>query len=462
VKRDIFLLLTISCIITVLFGGLFVRGIKDVSLIENRTLTNFPKVSMLELFETNYQDQFEKALSDQLLFGGTIKAAYITMKNNNVQFMVSLLKKVEEFSHILDQKEEQPETTKVASQSLEKAQSQTTSESVNPLEKQEEDRLNQDVLSTQEQRVSLIREPAYTSFEIALTPRGNGLIEIDDTRHLIYPNNNVKQPHDLIISKIDNINTLVKNYPTLNYFCYYIETDMDVEFVDGKISHFIVNPFFSRLDHKIEKAALYINEPKEYQTFFYKTDHHWDVKGQLQGYQDIIRLTKGLQEPLRTTEEVYIEGLKYYGSKSRISNDYEIYDDFKVLIADLSEHKEYVNDVEQLYDRKEAYVSGTYTKTEGVSYYGNCNGGDYGLVTYDYNQPDKSNILIFVDSFSNPINSFIASHFNKTYIVDLRYYKDTYGVDFDFGDFTKEHEIRDVLFMGYYLFYANDIFLVTD
>ena len=448
-KRDIFLLIAIIFIITTLFGGLFVRGIKDVSIVENRTLTHFPKLSMTELMDTNYQKQFEKALSDQMLFGGTLKAAYNTMKNNNVEFVVSILKTAQVLSSHREQIEQQVEI-----QPEESTREEVDEQIVNNSSTQE--------LETQEQETSSLREPEYTTFDIALTPRGNGLIEIDETRHLINPNNNVKQPHDLIISKATNINNLVQNYPKLNYFCYYIETDMDVEFVAGKITHFIVEPFFSLLDSKIKKTALYINKPEDYQNFFYKTDHHWDVLGQQQGYQDIIRLTKGLQEPLLETEKVPIDGLKYNGYKSRKLDDYEIYDEFKVLIADLPEHKEYVNDKEQRYDRKEEYLSGTYTKAEGVSYYGNCNGGDYGLVTYDYNQPDKGNILIFVDSFSNPINSFIASHYNKTYIVDFRHYKETYGIDFDFGDFTTEHEVSAVLFMGYYLFYANDTFLVTD
>lgn len=45
-------------------------------------------------------------------------------------------------------------------------------------------------------------------------------------------------------------------------------------------------------------------------------------------------------------------------------------------------------------------------------------------IIYNYNRPEKENLLIISDSFSNAINEIIASHFNRTYIIDLRQNKE--------------------------------------
>ncbi len=84
------------------------------------------------------------------------------------------------------------------------------------------------------------------------------------------------------------------------------------------------------------------------------------------------------------------------------------------------------------------------------------------MVEYRYNQPAKGNIVIFAESFSNPINELIAAHFNHTYFIDLRHYERDYGKPFDFGDFIEGKNIDQVLLTGYLYFYANDTFLIND
>ena len=88
-------------------------------------------------------------------------------------------------------------------------------------------------------------------------------------------------------------------------------------------------------------------------------------------------------------------------------------------------------------------------------------GSDYGEVIYDFHNK-KDNLLIFSNSYSNPINELIASSFNKTYIIDLRAYELDLGKTFDIDSYIKENKIDKILFLGDYNFYTDTKFLIPN
>ena len=79
--------------------------------------------------------------------------------------------------------------------------------------------------------------------------------------------------------------------------------------------------------------------------------------------------------------------------------------------------------------------------------------GDNNFIrTFSFNNEDKPDILIFGDSFINTNMLWIASHFNNTYIIDLR----TREESFSLNDFINEHDIDAVLIMySYNTMYIN-------
>ena len=471
-RRDLIFITLIISVILILFGGIFIRGIKTESIAENRKLEAFPTFSVGSFFDANYQATVESALTDQLVFSEESKSLYNNLKNNSMDLVVFALQSTKAKEETTTT--EIPIDKKIDAKSQEEIITSKTLNNYLPF-------IDKDIYTNLERPSSkleslpmvvqkelapkptiIIREPQYTSFTMDLKPRGSSLFELVDSHHLFYPKKTVSEGRYLMEAKADNYNRTVANYPDIDFFSYYIESDFDIDFVNGEISHDIVESFFELLDPRIKTSALYVNNVEEYQTYFYKTDHHWDVEGQLQGYKDIIGLLKGEYEPLLEIEIMPIDDLKYNGYKSRAINDYSIKDDFKILVADLPNYTTYINYKERPYGNKEDYLAGNYSTTTGINHYRDCNGVDYGIVEYDFNQPEKENLLLYVESFSNPINAFIASHYNKTYFVDYRHYQPTPGNSLDFGNFVNEHEIDDVLFMGYYLFYANYMFKVSD
>lgn len=476
-RKDLCFILIIVLLIGSLFIGIFVRGIKTESIAENRKLEDFPSLTVGSFLDASYQKSIESALSDQILFGEESKSLYNNFKNMNLDFSVQVLQYIEATSksnsNAVDSEQDfEPDTNSAQELAL-----------VEPISEADKIPLfiDKDIYTNRQRPSSklsdlpkvvqkelapkptiIVRKPETMTFDLELKPRGNNIVEIVDSGHLFYPKRTVKEGLSLITSKADNYNRTVNNYPDIDFYCYYIESDVDVDFVNGEISHDIVNSLFDLLDPRIQTSALYVNSPSDYQNFFYKTDHHWNVEGQIQGYKDIIALLKGEYEPILDLKIETVTDLMYNGYKSRKSNDYSIKDKFKVLMADMPEYVTYINYEEGTYGNKENYLAGNHPESTGYNYYRDCNGVDYGIVEYDFNQPDKENLLLYVESFSNPINAFIASHYNKTYFVDYRHYQPTFGNSLDFGNFVDEHEIDDVLFMGYYFFYANYMFKVSD
>ena len=77
-----------------------------------------------------------------------------------------------------------------------------------------------------------------------------------------------------------------------------------------------------------------------------------------------------------------------------------------------------------------------------MDHYRELYGADFGEIVYDYKN-DKENLLIIANSYSNSINGLIASHFNKTYIVDPRHYK-----NFNYQSYITNNNIDKVLVIG--------------
>ena len=73
---------------------------------------------------------------------------------------------------------------------------------------------------------------------------------------------------------------------------------------------------------------------------------------------------------------------------------------------------------------------------------------------------EKDNILIIGESYDNAVLKLIATHYNKTFSIDLRYYEHIFGEKFNFAEYVKENEITKVLFIGNIDFYVMPEFAV--
>ena len=94
----------------------------------------------------------------------------------------------------------------------------------------------------------------------------------------------------------------------------------------------------------------------------------------------------------------------------------------------------------------------------GTPSYGGFYGWDAGEVTFSAGRTDRENILILGESYDNAVIKMLATHFNHTYAVDLRYYEAYMGEKFSFSDYVEERGITQVLLIGNIDYYLMDEF----
>ena len=252
--------------------------------------------------------------------------------------------------------------------------------------------------------------------------------------------------------KAENLNSAIAAHPELEFYAYYTEKDTDIDFTTGqKID--ASESMLSMLNLPDSHKGIYeINSFDEFNERFYDTDHHWNYIGSYEAYRDVLSVLGG-GEPLEPTG-VYHSGIHFSGVKSKqFSRFYS--DEMTIYSFDFPPMEIQVDRVESDYGMQDELLRGEL----GWTAYGGVYGGDNGEVIFDTGK-DGDNILIFGNSYDNAILKLLASHFSKTYSIDLRNYEHTFGEKFDFDSYVREHNISKVLFIGDISFYTMSEFMI--
>lgn len=203
-----------------------------------------------------------------------------------------------------------------------------------------------------------------------------------------------------------------------------------------------VADFVTGLNKNVHVKVMNIDSVDDYKNKFYKTDHHWNINGALNGYYDILDMFDITDN--NTYKIVEKKERKYYGSLAKTALNDIIYD----YISDINYNPTYkviVNDTmpEEIFKPREIRLDRDY---KYYDYYVSYFNGQYGKVVYDFNNASKENLLIVGDSYTWQIDYLLAQHFNKTHVINLRYdeFKDNV---FDLSSYVKNNNISKVLFL---------------
>lgn len=203
-----------------------------------------------------------------------------------------------------------------------------------------------------------------------------------------------------------------------------------------------VGEFVSKLDSNINVRVMDVKSIDEYKEYFYKTDHHWTIKGALDGYKDICDMLN--IDAINNLNIVKHKERMYYGSLAKTA----LNDNINDYISDVDiklDYDVYVNgkSADSLFKPREIRLDRSY---KYYDYYVQYFNGQYGNVVYDYHNSDKENLLIIGDSYSWQIDYLIASSFNKTHVINLRY--DEYkNKKFNLSKYVSDNNISKVLFL---------------
>ena len=211
--------------------------------------------------------------------------------------------------------------------------------------------------------------------------------------------------------------------------------------IDNNLNSY-VDIFKDKLSSKIKVANMDITSLEQYKNYFYKTDHHWNMNGALAGYYDIMDILGKV--PVDNLEVVNKRERKFYGSMAKSVLNNKTYD----YILDVDKKLDYdvlVNgkQASEVFKPRQIRLDRDYLYYD---YYVQYFNGQYGEICYDYHKDNEENLLILSDSYAWQIDYLIASSFNKTYVVNLRYDK-WKKEDLNLEEYMKKRNIKKVLFL---------------
>ncbi len=285
---------------------------------------------------------------------------------------------------------------------------------------------------------------------------------------LLFEDSIVYEPSDLEVikqnldNKVQNIDTKVKEHPNVDFYVYYIEKDTDIDFeTNNKIGA------FEYLSEKFQKqnipvAGLKINNFDDFKKDFYKTDHHWNCYGSYRGYTEVMKMLNMDDEILEPENEIVLKDYVLSGSKAAgigvtgiFTESFPVYQ-FQYPQMDIKIDGEKAVD----YGKQQEYING---KTNGKEIsYGEFYGWDNGEIVFDTHNTEKENLLVIGESYDNAILKLLASHFEKTFSIDLRNYERTFGSKFQFSQYVKDNNIDKVMLIGNIDYFTMDEFMLED
>lgn len=405
---DLLLLLSLFTMILSFYIGVLIFGQKDESILENKQLQKIPAFHFSSFFNGTYQEQLEASLIDQMPFSENIKGFVSKKQASLVQQMQS------PFLAFLQEETPQEE-----------------------LPKQEDTKQEDTKQEDTKQEVEVVRNIPYI-------PISHDVYYYGDSPYMVFKYRTLTDKRKKKIKQMaSQYNQAFKDVDS--YF-YFVNQSKSINFntVSNKENEFLT--YIKKEFHFKDIDGLKIQSFEQYKDYFYETDHHWNYKGSYQGYKDIIQMIlpqDQLLEPIKEkTYDVY-----YYGSNARTTSIYSNKEKFTVYQFDLPKYTTYINGVKSVYGNKKMYENNQYYTNEGYNHYRAYYGGDFAEVIYDFHQPEKENLLIIAPSYSNANNDLIASHFNKTFVIDLRHYKNEFGHTFNAQKYCQENHIDKFVLM---------------
>ena len=273
---------------------------------------------------------------------------------------------------------------------------------------------------------------------------------------ITYSTRKLSSMTEALNQKATNYNQYINNYNKLDFYIYFIEKDTDINFeTNEKVRAYeYLRERIHLADNHI--ASFSVNSYEEFTQNFYRTDHHWKYTGSYLGYSQIMNMF-GYDDLMVPVDEVCIDK-RFSGSKALLSGADSFYEDFIAYRFEYPEMDIWISGQKVAdYGYQNEFFQGDAPYTIR---YGSFYGGDDAEIIFDNHRPERENILVIGESYDNAILKLIASHFNRTYSIDLRHYSTTMGHDFAFSDYVAKNNITKILLIGNIDYFIMDEFLL--
>jgi hypothetical protein len=256
-----------------------------------------------------------------------------------------------------------------------------------------------------------------------------------------------------ILQRVDNYRSIITAYPEINFYLVYFERLSNSPY--HPLSQFVWDAdnrkaFTFFRDNKPENLIMgdiLLSDIEDHRQFYYHTDHHWNIHGALKAYDLTYNLVKEnypeISSPIPHDKFIHFDSMIFLGSSARESYFPIKSEEFEVVDMQLPDFTIREGGEVIHYNKSDEYLEGKYSKNPYVSHYSQYYGFDKPILEYQFENDSQRNLIIFSSSFANSIEAMIASHYNITYVVDLRYYE-----EFSFSEFIADKNIQDILILG--------------
>ena len=308
------------------------------------------------------------------------------------------------------------------------------------------------------QRLSISEMAALLGYDAYHTFFGSGYLhETEGNRLLAAPARQSKKALNGLAASVDSINDFVASNPGYTYYFAmpYRSDVLGIGPLAGLVSEpldaeFLQSRIFSRLSPDITQIDLMPSSYEKFKEDYFKTDHHWNIKGAYKAYCIINEAMGNASSTLPCGELLTFPTAQFYGSEARSGLDTSVGPD---MIEDyefaLPHYETWIygelmpNDFAA---STQAYIDGFQPDNPFVNLYADYWHADYGQIVF-VNQDNKAskNLLIVADSFSNPMERMFLSSYSRVYVYDPRY------ATISLADFLKKYDdIDDILFCETY------------
>ena len=231
----------------------------------------------------------------------------------------------------------------------------------------------------------------------------------------------------------DFYNGIKEKYPDVELALYMpLRYELSSINIDG--THDLVLDFIFSLNKDIKYSVLDSNTTEEYLKNFYKTDHHYKANGAYKAYQDILKMYDIENNILKNIKEVKTP---YYGSMAKSLLTTKVSDTLTAL--------DYKNDIiVNIDDVNFKPLEITDSNNKFYDYYVKYFNGQYDEIKYENSYDYDRNLLIIGDSMSWQIDYLLASNFDNTYVINLRYGK-WLKEDLDLDKYISKNHITHIL-----------------
>ena len=297
-------------------------------------------------------------------------------------------------------------------------------------------------------------EKMYDVFNLSYIPAGTNsdgeylVKDVKNDAYYAFSNHSNEVLEEKLEKQIQFFNDMYNSNPDINFYIYLpnrLELQKNInDILKYRDLSIYVDKFKNNLNKNIVVDDFKVKNIDEYNKYFYKSDHHWNMQGAYLGYIDIMNMMGHNDIQNINIKE---ENIKFTGSFSRTTRNNEIYDKFYTVDNYNKNYTVSVNNNEAPSNFQPLSIANlNKKKNEFYDWYVGYFYGLYGNVIYDFKNPSKKNLLIISDSYAWEIDYLIANHYNKTHVINIMY--DEYlNNSLNYTEYIKENDIDDVLIL---------------